>query len=447
MYESFSFSGESEMCYGLEIVKQVLKTHNIDVLPMDFKTKKPVLVSLYWPEQIFDFIKWRYSNPAMKDKPVIIGGNYPTTSPSAVLPFADNVYMGDGELWDGSLDSPYMASKKGARVRAFAATLIPAPYEDTQYNRRTFSEISRGCKNKCLFCQYGWLKPYREIDLVDIQQIIKKAKTKSIRVFAADRFQHRAYTRIRETLESLGKCDTGSDVSLKFVLKNPEYLKYTKKVRTGIEGMSERLRFMVGKKYTDNDIVNFCKLVVANGIKCLDFYMIYGLPTEGKEDALQFEQLIKRLDIELPEGYTIAIHWNAFTPSAQTPFQWCAPSAGGCDYMTEMFARNPNKRIKIYHKPKLTGRWTIMRRMLAIRSDESTKDLVYNFALKESQFKKNPNFLLSEYKKRTGIDLMGEWPEETPLPWDRYCTYKKDSMLKLKKAMVKKYERTKAETN
>jgi len=54
---------------------------------------------------------------------------------------------------------------------------------------------------------------------------------------------------------------------------------------------------------------------------------------------------------------------------------------------------------------------------------------------------------LSEYKKRTGIDLMGEWPEETPLPWDRYCTYKKDSMLKLKKAMVKKYERTKAETN
>lgn len=154
MYESFSFSGESEMCYGLEIVKQVLKTHDIDVLPIDFKTKKPVLVSLYWPEQIFDFIKWRYSNPAMKNKPVIIGGNYPTTSPSAVLPFADNVYMGDGELWDGSLDSPYMASKKGARVRAFAATLIPAPYEDTQYNRRTFSEISRGCKNKCLLFSF-----------------------------------------------------------------------------------------------------------------------------------------------------------------------------------------------------------------------------------------------------------------------------------------------------
>jgi hypothetical protein len=104
-FESFSFSGESENCYGLEVVKQGLDRKGISVAPLDYTTETPVLVSLYWPEQIFDFIKWRYQN-RMKHKKVIVGGNYPTTSTSAVMPFADYVYLGDGELWDGRSDSP-----------------------------------------------------------------------------------------------------------------------------------------------------------------------------------------------------------------------------------------------------------------------------------------------------------------------------------------------------
>ncbi|MDD5414632.1 MAG: hypothetical protein PHH96_07400 [Smithellaceae bacterium] len=80
-FETFSFSGESVNCYGLEIVKQTLRGKKYVVSDLDYATNNTVLVSLYWPEQLYGFIRWRY-DAKMKNKKVIVGGNYPTTSPS-----------------------------------------------------------------------------------------------------------------------------------------------------------------------------------------------------------------------------------------------------------------------------------------------------------------------------------------------------------------------------
>jgi hypothetical protein len=434
-FESFSFSGESENCYGLEIVKTALGRKGVTVREVDYTTVHPVLVSLYWPEQLYNFIRWRYSH-VMRNKKVIVGGNYPTTSPAAVAPFCDAIYLGDGDGWDGRDDS-FIAVKGSPRKRSIAPHISPYLYEDLQQSRRSFVEISRGCKNKCLFCQYGWLKPYRECDYQDIAMNIDRARTKSVRVFAADRFQHSAYNSIRGLMEKRGKADTGSDVSIKFLLKHPEYLKYTNKVRVGIEGLSYRLRKMVGKDYDDSEVVRFCTLVADAGIKSLDWYMIYGLPTETERDVEHFKKLLIDLNREMPQGYTIAIHWNAFTPSAQTPFQWARPATGSFPALREMLTHfHDNDRIKIYHKPKMTGFDTLLKRMFAIRSTEATAKLAFNFANKMPDFLRHPDFLLSEYRRATGADLMDEWPTEKQMPWDDYCLYERDVMLKLYRKVV-----------
>lgn len=429
-YETFSFSGDSANCYGLEIVRHTLKNKGVKLCDLDYASDRTVLVSLYWPEQLYDFIRWRYS-ARMKNKKVIIGGNYPTTSPQAVAPFCDGIYMGDGELWDGTSET-YMAERGNPKERATAKLISPYLYEDVQQTRRTFIEMSRGCKNKCLFCQYGWLKPYRECDIADIKMCIDRAKTKSIRVFAADRFQHSSYKEIRQAMIKRGKTDTGSDISIRWILKHPEYLQYTKKVRIGVEGLSFRLRKMVGKNYNDDDIVRFCTMVADAGIKSLDWYMIYGLPTETDDDVVEFETLLDKLNSAMPNGYTIAIHWNAFTPSAQTPLQWAAPAVGEFSGLRKMFSEyRRNDRIKIYHKPKLTSYDTIVGRMLAIRSTSETAKLVFNFANKRLEMLRKKGFLLAEYERLVGAPLMGEWPIEKSLPWDEYCVYDKDLMLRL----------------
>lgn len=429
-YETMVFSGNAINCYGLEIVKVKLKRLGYTVGCFDSCSHNDVLFSLYWPEQIYDFIKFRYQS-FMKNRKIIVGGNTATSNPAAVVAFDSEVYLGDGELFDGS--GKYLINKNSKpKDIAYADYIQPILYEDIQQNRRAFCEMSRGCKNKCMFCQYGWLKKYRECDISDIVAVINKSKTKSIRMFAADRFQHSKYLAIRKALDKKGKCDTGSDVSLRFLLQNEAYTNFTNKVRVGIEGMSERLRRLVGKPYSDEDIIRFCKVVVDSGIKSLDFYMIYGLPTENKEDVDAFNNLIQKLDNTLPAGYTIAIHWNAFTPSAQTPFQWCRSSYLYDDlYLKqEVFQRAVNKKIKLMHKPKLTSKKTILKRMLAIRGNESVRALLYTVSKKPVTFN-NQKQIIKEFEKQSGFSLAGEIDIKQKLPWDKYVVYDKEKMITL----------------
>lgn len=441
IYQTFSFSGKSVNCYGLEIVKNNLLKYGYNFEEFTTDNNNTVLFSLYWPEQIYNFIKFRYGF-GMKDKKIIVGGNTATVNPGIITSFDSSVFVGDGEQWDGSIDSEHIINPEEDKIVDIAHTKLISPvlYEDVQSNRRTFCEMSRGCKNKCLFCQYGWLKKYVECDITDIKEVIKKSKTKSIRMFAADRFQHSKYLDIRKCLDNAGKCDTGSDVSFKFVLKNKEYLKYTNKIRIGIEGMSERLRNLVGKPITNDEIIEFCKSVESAGIRCLDWYMIYGLPTEKNEDIDEFSELLHKISEVMTEGYCIALHWNAFTPSALTPFQY-EKSAFGYDgrYIIEkIFSKTNKTRIKLMHKPKLTSDLTIIKRMLAIRGCKEVSKLMYNVAYKPGILK-NFDFILKTFKDNTGFDLCGEVDCDTPLPWDKKVTYQKEKMINIVKKNKAKY--------
>jgi radical SAM superfamily enzyme YgiQ (UPF0313 family) len=316
---------------------------------------------------------------------------------------------------------------------------MPTVFADVQDNRRDFVEISRGCRNKCLFCQYGWLKPYREANIMDCMEVMKRCKTRTIRVFAADRFQHSHYPALRAWLDKNGKTDSGSDISIRFLLNHPEWLKFTNKVRVGVEGCSHFMRKLVGKPFSDDELARFCRLVVDAGIKCLDWYMIYGLPGETEADAAAFLDLVRTVDNALPKGYTICLHWNAFTPNAQTPFQWAAASTiqhqSLIDALSKPFA---GQRAKWMHKPISTNQWTVMRRMLCIRSDLKTRDLVFSFAMREAQWKRAKMGVTSEFSRLTGRDMIGSWPDDIAFPWDRYVQYDKAKMMLLWKATQRK---------
>lgn len=431
-YETFAFSDKSEDCYGLEIVRRHLADIGIQTGSIDYSTISPVLVSLYWIEHIYPFIRWRFQ-ARMQKKRVIVGGNYATTSPSALLPFCDAVFLGDGEEWSGLEESEYIITKDSkATMRAIAAELLPVSYIDLQETRRSFIEISRGCKNKCMFCQYGWLKRYREASIVDIIESVKLTKTKTLKVVSADRFQHSRYFEFRRELIKIGKMDSGSDMTVLQVLKRPELLDITEKQKTrvGIEGMSYRLRKMVGKNLTDEQLIEFGKKVAASGKKNFNCYMIYGLPTEEEADIEEFQALVRKFDEALPTGFAICIHWNAFNPAAQTPFQWAAAAPIEYPRLAKMLASFGNRRIKIYSRPRMTGRWTLIRRVLAIRGSEKSARLLFSVATNEAKFRKNPDLVLRHYHDLEGIDLMGPWPIDEPLPWDRYCRYERDRMMK-----------------
>jgi hypothetical protein len=104
-------------------------------------------------------------------------------------------------------------------------------------------------------------------------------------------------------------------------------------------------------------------------------------------------------------------------------------------YGLEVVSQNLRRRgFNIMHKPGLTGNWTITKRMLAIRGGDAVKKLMYNVALHEGKMKRAQRMILDEYKAAYGVDLIGEWPDKNPMPWDGFVKYERDKMLKISRA-------------
>lgn len=91
------------------------------------------------------------------------------------------------------------------------------------------------------------------------------------------------------------------------------------------EAGSRRLRQIIGKNISEDDILEAVKKVAEQGIKQLKLYFMIGLPSETDDDI---EQIIK-LSIGCKDildrggaGSRLSLNVAPFVPKAGTPFQW-----------------------------------------------------------------------------------------------------------------------------
>lgn len=270
-WRSFSrlvFSDQAINCYGLDIVAKSLMASGKHETTLD--RAEVLLFSFYWPEQVFEFVRWKRQHAKEIDgKLIVAGGNAATTNPASILPFVDFVYCGDGDQWDGDLDSPYITDGTREAEICRQEPIRPSLYVERKRHETTFIEISRGCKNKCLFCQYTWLKPYRECNIYDIAAAMENRSTKSARIFSADRMQHSRFPEIRKLTQDQGIQDLSADVSLRYLSKKRDAVEYISKIRTGVDGLSERLRRLANKPLSNKDIVNTIYRLISQQVFCV----------------------------------------------------------------------------------------------------------------------------------------------------------------------------------
>jgi radical SAM superfamily enzyme YgiQ (UPF0313 family) len=95
------------------------------------------------------------------------------------------------------------------------------------------------------------------------------------------------------------------------------------------EAGSERLRKVINKGVTEEDILRAADLVFGAGIPNLKLYFIIGLPTETQDDIEEIIRLAEKLrEVQLrharPAGRIgrITLSVNSFVPKPFTPFQW-----------------------------------------------------------------------------------------------------------------------------
>ena len=208
---------------------------------------------------------------------------------------------------------------------------------DTTFDRTYLIEVSRGCPHGCRFCSAGYVyRPTRFRRLAHLQKNLQTGQehTRHIGLVGAAVSDLPNIEKIcnGDVVQGLKigfsslRADTLSD-ELITALKNSG----TKTATIAPDAGSQRLRAVINKGLSEDEILETAALLVKNGIPNLKLYFMIGLPTETIEDVDAIISLCKKikhtfLKTSQPKGRigTITVSLSSFIPKPFTPFQWVA---------------------------------------------------------------------------------------------------------------------------
>ena len=202
--------------------------------------------------------------------------------------------------------------------------------DDTEFNMYLI-ETARGCGHHCRFCMAGYCfrKPRnRSLDVLKSEVDAAKKFGKKIGLMGAAISD---YPQINELCKYILGAGLGMSVaSFRADSVTPELVDALAKsglktLTVAPEVGSEKMRAVINKNLTEENIFNAVELGIAAGIKNFKLYFMIGLPFEELADVAAIVELSARLKKFVGAG-KLTLSVNPFVPKPFTPFQW-APMA------------------------------------------------------------------------------------------------------------------------
>lgn len=435
------------------------------------------------------------------DDPFVIGGGPCAYNPEPIAPFFDLFYIGEGEVVYFELIDRYKEIKKrGGSRQDFleAAAEIPGIYvpefyevnykddgtidgmvpinphapavvekqlvmemDGTYYPEkplvpfiratqdRVVLEIMRGCIRGCRFCQAGMVyRPVRERGLSQLRELaykmLKNTGHEEISLSSLSSSDHQNLEGIVNFLieEFDGK---GVNVSLPSLRIDAFSLDVMSKVQDvkkssltfAPEAGSQRLRDVINKGLTEEDIINGSTDAFRGGWNRVKLYFMLGLPTETVSDMEGIAELAEKVaeayydtvPKEQRKGKVqVTASTSFFVPKPFTPFQW-ARMCTKEEFLERAGIVNHKMREMLNHK-SLRYNWheadlTVLEGVLA-RGDRRVAAVVEeayrNGALYDSWSEHFHNEIWMKAFETCGVDIdfytVRERSLDEVFPWD-----------------------------
>jgi len=401
---------------------------------------------------------------------VFAGGPVVTANPTPYEEFFDFFVIGDGEKLNldiinlykenpnisksefldkvSKLDGiyvPHLSKKVNKNTEKLTDCIYTPIISESAFFPNTFiMEAARGCANRCGFCIASYLNlPLRCIPYEKIIETIELglSKTNKIALLGAQLSAHPRFGDICNYI--LEKIKNGQNIemsvsSLRVDSITKEVLETLvacgqKNVTLAVEAGSERLRKVINKNLTKQQIFKAAEIAKIAGLKGFKFYGMLGLPTETQEDIDEMISLAKELKSAY-KGFDISFGFSTFVPKPNTPFQWIGRED------TKTLEKKSNYIKKEMHKLGVhttvsSVKWDYWQAVLS-RGDSRLADVleeVYREGGKLGAYKK----AALKFNLDTDEIAYGNWNFEKELPWDFIeCNPGKEFLIKENQRLV-----------
>ncbi len=425
-----------------------------------------------------------------EEDPIIMAGGPVSCNPEPLAAFVDVFYIGDAEEGINEFIGTYqqaraeglnreailtrLAALRGVYVPAFYraeydaggefSALIPmrpeaqpvirtritpelkaeyypekplVPLIEVTHNRIAV-EVMRGCTEGCRYCNAGMIyRPTRERSDEEIVEYSKRVmENTGFEELSFLSLSISDYSALNELMRKEREALEGMQVNVSFPSMrldsfSEEIAEFARSVRkSGFtfapEAGSDRLRKVINKNISDDDLMNALNIALENGWKQIKFYFMIGLPTETKEDVEAIANLVER-SVRLSKKYgriQFNVSISPHSPKSHTPFQWERQDTKEELMEKTTLLRDRFKRLREVNFSWRDPRVSEIESVLG-RGDRRFADVIFGAWKKGAMFDGwDEQFRYDawiEAFEEAGVPIqryLREIPESLPLPWE-----------------------------